>query len=137
RAPARVVRRAADEPAGTAVRGAPRGPVRHDHHVCRPGHGRHGHLGEPAPRGLRRRGGHGLMPDIDFTSLFPDEVVTKAHVRFVELPLGAGRAGLITLDNGHDHTKPNTLGPASLLELERAIDAAHAEPGVVAVAVTG
>lgn len=77
------------------------------------------------------------MPDIDFTSLFPDEVVTKAHVRFVELPLGAGRAGLITLDNGHDHTKPNTLGPASLLELERAIDAAHAEPGVVAVAVTG
>ncbi|PSL03743.1 3-hydroxyacyl-CoA dehydrogenase [Haloactinopolyspora alba] len=77
------------------------------------------------------------MAGTDFNSLFPDEVVTSAHLRFVELPLGAGKAGLITLDNGADHTKPNTLGPASLLELERAIDAAYAEPGVVAVAVTG
>jgi hypothetical protein len=40
-----------------------------------------------------------------------DEVVTHAFVRDVELPLGAGRAALITLDNGHDHTKPNTFGP--------------------------
>ena len=68
---------------------------------------------------------------------FPDEIVTHAHLRFVELPLGAGTAALITLDNGLDHTKPNTLGPASMLGLERAIDAAYAEPGIVAVAVTG
>jgi 3-hydroxyacyl-CoA dehydrogenase/enoyl-CoA hydratase/carnithine racemase len=68
---------------------------------------------------------------------FPDEVVTKALVRFVDLPRGAGKAALITLDNGHDHTKPNTLGPASLLELDRALDEAYGEPGVVAVCLTG
>jgi 3-hydroxyacyl-CoA dehydrogenase/enoyl-CoA hydratase/carnithine racemase len=68
---------------------------------------------------------------------FSDEVVTKALVRFVDLPRGAGRAALITLDNGHDHTKPNTLGPASLLELDRALDDAYGEPGVVAVCLTG
>ncbi|TDD98256.1 3-hydroxyacyl-CoA dehydrogenase NAD-binding domain-containing protein [Jiangella asiatica] len=73
----------------------------------------------------------------DLATVFPDEVVTTSHLRFVDLPLGAGTAALITLDNGHDHTKPNTLGPATLLGLERAIDAAYAQPGVVAVAVTG
>lgn len=73
----------------------------------------------------------------DLATVFPDEVVTTSHVRMVELPLGAGKAALITLDNGHDHTKPNTLGPATLLGLEKAIDAAYAEAGVVAVAVTG
>ncbi len=44
--------------------------------------------------------------------LFPDEVVTTAHVRHFDLPLGAGRFALITLDNGHDHTKPTTFGPS-------------------------
>ena len=71
------------------------------------------------------------------TIAFPGEVVTRALVRFVDLPLGAGKAALITLDNGHDHTKPNTLGPASLLELDRALDTAYGEPGVVAVCLTG
>ncbi|HEX6578061.1 MAG TPA: 3-hydroxyacyl-CoA dehydrogenase NAD-binding domain-containing protein [Jiangellaceae bacterium] len=71
------------------------------------------------------------------TAAFPGEVVTRALVRFVDLPLGAGKAALITLDNGHDHTKPNTLGPASLLELDRALDTAYGEPGVVAVCLTG
>ncbi len=41
-----------------------------------------------------------------------DEVVTRALSRDVELPLGAGTMALITLDNGHDHTKPNTFGAA-------------------------
>ncbi len=71
------------------------------------------------------------------SSELPGEVVTRALARFVELPLGAGKAALITLDNGHDHTKPNTFGPASLLELDRAIDTAYAEPGLVAVCLTG
>ena len=31
--------------------------------------------------------------------------------------------GLITLDNGEDHTKPNTFGPRGLLSLNAAIDA--------------
>ena len=45
--------------------------------------------------------------------LFPDEVVTSAHVRHLDLPAGAGRFALITLDNGFDHTKPTTFGSAS------------------------
>jgi 3-hydroxyacyl-CoA dehydrogenase/enoyl-CoA hydratase/carnithine racemase len=77
------------------------------------------------------------MTSTDFRKLYPDEVVTKALVRFIDLPLEAGKAALITLDNGHDHTKPNTMGPASLIELDRALDAAYDEPGVVAVALTG
>jgi len=42
---------------------------------------------------------------------FPDEVVTRAPVRYVDLPHGAGTLALITLDNGFDHTKPTTFGP--------------------------
>ena len=68
---------------------------------------------------------------------FADEVVTRALSRDVELPYGAGKAVLITLDNGHDHTKPNTFGPAGLLSLNEAIDAAAARTDIVAVAITG
>ena len=50
--PLASLRRAADDPAGPAVRRAPRGALRPDRHVHRHRHGRHGHLGEPA---LRRR----------------------------------------------------------------------------------
>lgn len=69
--------------------------------------------------------------------LFKDEVVTKALSRDIELPYGAGKAVLITLDNGHDHTKPNTFGPGGLLSLDAAIEAAKARTDIVAVAVTG
>ena len=69
--------------------------------------------------------------------LFKDEVVTNAISRDVELPYGAGTAVLITLDNGHDHTKPNTFGPGGLLSLDAAIEAARARTDIVAVAVTG
>ncbi|WP_166350292.1 3-hydroxyacyl-CoA dehydrogenase NAD-binding domain-containing protein [Phytoactinopolyspora limicola] len=77
------------------------------------------------------------MTTADTFPTFPDEVVSHAHVTFVDLPLGAGKAALITVDNGFDHKKPNTLGPTTLRGLERAIDTAYAEPGVVAVAITG
>jgi hypothetical protein len=53
---------------------------------------------------------------------FPDEVVTSAPVRYVDLPQGAGTAALITIDNGFDHTKPTTLGPKSLANIGAAID---------------
>ena len=64
------------------------------------------------------------------TSLFPGEVVTRALVRDVELRNGAGTMALITLDNGHDHTRPNTFGPAGLLSLREALEevAARATP---------
>src|SRR5208282_3717668 len=85
-----------------------------------------------------------ILEDSVLTSLFPDEVVTRALVRDVELPDGAGTMALITLDNGHDHTKPNTFGPAGLLSLRDALDAVAAratpeagEQRIAAVGVTG
>ena len=44
----------------------------------------------------------------------PEEIVTHSHVRDVDLPGGAGRMALITIDNGRDHTRPTTMGPAGL-----------------------
>ncbi|CAM5562275.1 3-hydroxyacyl-CoA dehydrogenase NAD-binding domain-containing protein [Streptomyces violaceorubidus] len=72
--------------------------------------------------------------------LFPGEVVTQAHVRHFDLPLGAGRFALITLDNGHDHTKPTTLGPQSLANIDAALDQVEKEAAdgdIVGVGVTG
>ncbi len=78
------------------------------------------------------------MPDASLlTSLFPDEVVTRALVRDVELPDGAGMMALITLDNGRDHTRPNTFGPAGLQSLNDALDAVAARTDIAAVGVTG
>ncbi|WP_244927740.1 3-hydroxyacyl-CoA dehydrogenase NAD-binding domain-containing protein [Nocardioides sp. W7] len=65
------------------------------------------------------------------------ERVTRAHLRKVTLPGTAGVMGLITLDNGADHTKPNTFGPRSLLALDAAIDAALADDEITSVGVTG
>ena len=65
------------------------------------------------------------------------ERVTQAHLRKVTLPGGAGVLGLITLDNGEDHTKPNTFGPRGLISLNAAIDAALADDEVTALGVTG
>jgi hypothetical protein len=57
----------------------------------------------------------------------PEEVVTHAFVRDVDLTAfgGAGKMALITLDNGHDHNRPNTFGPASLISLKDAIPESH------------
>ena len=71
------------------------------------------------------------------TGLADEEVITKALSRDVDLAHGAGTAVLITLDNGRDHKRPNTLGPASLGELNTAIDAALARTDVAAIAITG
>jgi 3-hydroxyacyl-CoA dehydrogenase/enoyl-CoA hydratase/carnithine racemase len=79
----------------------------------------------------------GVAPAIED---FPTEVVTRAIVRDVDLGPGIGLLALITLDNGHDHTKPNTFGPQGLLSLNAALDtvAERAAAGqVAAVGVTG
>ncbi|GII86714.1 3-hydroxyacyl-CoA dehydrogenase [Sphaerisporangium siamense] len=73
----------------------------------------------------------------DITEIFDDEVVTHALVRDVSLPGGAGTMALITLDNGFDHTKPNTFGPRGLTELDKALDAIAARDDLAAVGVTG
>lgn len=80
--------------------------------------------------------------EIDFSpldALADGEVITHSIVRDVRLPSGA-RLALITLDNGRDHNRPNTLGPATLKELGETIDAvaARAAAGEIqAVAITG
>jgi 3-hydroxyacyl-CoA dehydrogenase/enoyl-CoA hydratase/carnithine racemase len=83
----------------------------------------------------------GILPAVDD---FPSEVVTRAIVRDVDLGRltagGAGVLALITLDNGHDHTKPNTFGPQGLLSLNAALDAVSARAAageIAAVGITG
>jgi len=64
----------------------------------------------------------------------PNEVVTKALLRLVNVPGLDRPAALITLDNGFDHKKPNTLGPAGLASLDAAItEATQANPAFIAV----
>ena len=68
----------------------------------------------------------------------PEEVITVAKVRDVDLtPFGyKGSLALITMDNGLDHTRPNTLGPQSVASLDAAItEAISRKPA--AIAVTG
>lgn len=79
---------------------------------------------------------------IDFSpldALADDEVVTHSRVR--DIRLGSGRTlALITLDNGRDHTRPNTLGPATLKELGEVLATlkARAAGGEIdAVGITG
>lgn len=78
----------------------------------------------------------------DFRSLSDlatDEVVTHSYVR--DIPLSGSRTmALITLDNGRDHTRPNTIGPRTLLEYAEVLDTLteRARRGEIhAVAVTG
>ena len=66
----------------------------------------------------------------------PEEVITHSLVRDVDLaPFGFnGSLALITLDNGLDHTRPNTLGPQSLIALDAAItDAVSRKPAAIAI----
>jgi len=79
---------------------------------------------------------------LDFSPLLDisaDEVVTHSLVRDVPLPSG-GVLALVTLDNGRDHTRPNTLGAISLLEFATTMDELKARAGrgeIQGVAVTG
>ncbi|WP_435582397.1 3-hydroxyacyl-CoA dehydrogenase NAD-binding domain-containing protein [Amycolatopsis thermoflava] len=67
---------------------------------------------------------------------FPDEMVTRATTRLIRVPGLDKQVALITLDNGHDHTRPSTFGPQGLVSLNAALDEAFAaEPA--AIAVTG
>ncbi len=65
-----------------------------------------------------------------------EEVVTTSHLRLLSVPGIAGQVALITLDNGLDHNRPSTFGPAGLASLNEAIDAAIAATPT-AIAVTG
>jgi len=80
---------------------------------------------------------------IDFSPIIAiagdDEVVTHSIARDVKLPSGKVLA-LVTLDNGRDHTRPNTLGPRTLAELGETLQTlrARAAAGEIrAVGITG
>jgi 3-hydroxyacyl-CoA dehydrogenase/enoyl-CoA hydratase/carnithine racemase len=75
----------------------------------------------------------------ELLALSADEVITHSYVRDVPLSSG-GTLALITLDNGRDHTRPSTLGPATMFELATVLDeqSARAARGEIrAVALTG
>ncbi|WP_282846727.1 3-hydroxyacyl-CoA dehydrogenase NAD-binding domain-containing protein [Microbacterium oxydans] len=80
--------------------------------------------------------------DIDFSpiqALTEGEVITESPVRDIRLASGKVLA-LITLDNGRDHTRPNTLGPATLTQLGETLDGlkSRAAAGEIqAVGITG
>lgn len=79
-----------------------------------------------------------LMSELSTPTGAPEEVITKALLREIDLtPFGfPGSLSLITLDNGLDHTRPNTLGPKSLQELDAAFTAAESSNSS-AIAITG
>lgn len=69
-----------------------------------------------------------------------DEVITHTPVRDIALPGGAGTLALVTLDNGFDHTKPNTFGSQTIAGLGHTAARlqARAEAGEIqAVGITG
>jgi 3-hydroxyacyl-CoA dehydrogenase/enoyl-CoA hydratase/carnithine racemase len=75
----------------------------------------------------------------ELLTMTADEVVTHSYVRDVALPSGKTLA-LVTLDNGRDHTRPNTLGPATLIELSGVLDELAQRAGrgeIAAVGITG
>lgn len=79
-------------------------------------------------------------PGLDeLQALAVDEVVTRAFSTDVSLP-GGRTLVLVTLDNGRDHRRPNTLGPRSLVALETALTTAKERAGrgeIAGLAVTG
>lgn len=71
--------------------------------------------------------------------LSEDEVVTHSFVKHVTTPSG-GTLALITLDNGKDYKRPNTLGPRTLRELSGVLDTLKTEAAagtIQGVAITG
>lgn len=72
-------------------------------------------------------------------ALSADEVVTHSYVKHVPLPSG-GTLALITLDNGKDYKRPNSIGPRTLLELSDVLDTIRQDAAagrVQAAAITG
>lgn len=79
---------------------------------------------------------------IDFSDLLAmseAEVITHSYVKDIPLPSGKVLA-LVTLDNGLDYKRPNTLGPRSLMELDNTLVSLGERAGrgeIHGVALTG
>lgn len=64
------------------------------------------------------------------------EVVTDFKLTWFDSPV-AGRLAILTMDNGHDYTRPNTFGPGALASLNAAIDQIEAQTDTKGVLLTG
>ncbi len=75
----------------------------------------------------------------DLLAMDPDEVVTHSLVS--DITISGGRTlALVTLDNGRDHTRPNTLGTRTMIEYAETLETLkrRAKKGEIhGVAVTG
>lgn len=83
---------------------------------------------------------NGTTQDFDeLLAMDPDEVITHSFVS--DIPISDGRTlALVTLDNGRDHTRPNTLGTRTMIEYADTLAALkeRAKNGEIhGVAVTG
>lgn len=63
------------------------------------------------------------------------EPVTRFHLNFYDSPWG--RIAVLTMDNGEDYRKPNTLGRNALESLNRALDSIEGDTDVRALLITG
>lgn len=63
------------------------------------------------------------------------ELVTNFYPSFYDSP--CGKIAILTMDNGEDYRKPNTLGAKALENLNRALDKIEADPLVRALIITG
>jgi 3-hydroxyacyl-CoA dehydrogenase/enoyl-CoA hydratase/carnithine racemase len=64
-----------------------------------------------------------------------DEVITEFKVTYADTR--AGRLAVLTMDNGHDHTKPNTFGEGALRSLGAALDEVESQSDVKGLLLTG
>jgi 3-hydroxyacyl-CoA dehydrogenase/enoyl-CoA hydratase/carnithine racemase len=61
--------------------------------------------------------------------------VTRFHLTYADRPVG--RLAILTMDNGEDHTKPNTFGADALQSLSAALDELEGAEDVAGLLLTG
>lgn len=65
-----------------------------------------------------------------------DDAVTRFNLTYHDSPR-AGRLAVMTMDNGHDHTKPTTFGEEALRSLGAALDEVEGQSDVKGLMLTG
>ncbi|GGI09549.1 3-hydroxyacyl-CoA dehydrogenase NAD-binding domain-containing protein [Egicoccus halophilus] len=65
-----------------------------------------------------------------------DRVYTRFKLTYDDSPT-AGRLAILTMDNGRDHTKPNTFGAQALASLDEALDEFETQTDVKGLLLTG
>ncbi|MFO7960341.1 MAG: enoyl-CoA hydratase/isomerase family protein, partial [Nitriliruptoraceae bacterium] len=61
--------------------------------------------------------------------------VTRFHLTYADRPVG--RLAIMTMDNGEDHTKPNTFGAEALQSLSAALEELETADDVAGLLLTG